>query len=964
RGTTLHVNTRTRVAEAMDSVSVSRDTLNARGQFARFDDASGRGILIGNPRVWDDQTSVSGDTLEFWSEKRVLTKVRVVGHAAMNYTGLRPGTIGEASKLTGDVAEVYFRDDQIDSLVAMGSARNEYRGQAQPGKTAEENRAEGDTITVYFKDRKIDRALVGGKASGEYRLAVPVGDTLAAQREVVRYQAPSIEYQVPQGRIVLDRSAHIAYTDLELRARKVEYDVNAQTMAAHGSPVLEEKGDEVRGKLMTYDLPSHVGTIYQAETEYEKGLYRGGTIRKADDNTLDVLNGSYTTCDLPEPHYHFASHYMKIYLKDKLVAKPVVFYVKNVPLFALPFYVFPIKPGRHSGFLFPQTEFGVNQGSGQFIRNAGYYWAPNDYFDITGAADYYQASPSWVLRGESQYKVQYMLSGDMLGSFAKDELLKTENWDFNAHHNQDLSPRTRLTASAEFISSRDYNSTTSYGRTLAERLNRFLTSSVAVSHAAEWASFNAIVDRRQDLDADVSISDPDGLGPLHGPPVGTVATLSNLTESRPNLGVSLPTRTLGSIGGLRNSQFGKALSTLYMSFDAHFMDQYDRRAYVSGSQNFYRYFYVDTVLDSTLDSTTTVAQRVEERRGLQSNIALSDSRRAFGWLNLQPSFRSSVAVYDHDQLGNEVVPAGVWSGSATASGTFYGTFNTRMGPLQGVRHVVVPSATFSFSPEFSGLTYVDSTGHQVSRFDNFDGIGVSGVRSQFLSFSLAQRLQAKVRRPQGIERLDNLLQWNIGGSYDFLYREHFQPHPLSPLSQSVLLQPPGLVNASFGFITDVYSPRPLRTLTGNTNLTFNSERRRVDPTLTALPVDQTNRQRNEVTTTQFHDAWSVSLAYSYSGGYPGIEPLWKSQQTGNLVAHYLVSPGWSVDFSASYDITQRHLLTHRFVVTRDLHCWSATFTRDFNPGSKPEYYFRISIKNQPEMFVEHGSRTSSLGGIQ
>ena len=545
----------------------------------------------------------------------------------------------------------------------------------------------------------------------------------------------------------------------------------------------------------------------------------------------------------------------------------------------------------------------------------------------------------------------------MMGSFARDELLKTENWDFNAHHNQDLSPRTRLTASAEFISSRDYNSATNvYGRTLAERLNRFLTSSVAIAHAADWASFSAIIDRRQDLDADVSIADPDGTGPLQGPPPGTQASLSNLTESRPSLGISFPTRTIGSFGPLRNTAAGKALSTLYMSFDAHFMDQFDRRAYVSGYQYFMR--------DTTLDSTTTIAQHIEDRRGFQGNFALSDSRRAFGWLNLQPSLRSSVAIYDHDELGHEVVPAGVWSASATASGTFYGTFNSRIGALQGLRHVVVPSATLSFSPEFSGLTYVDSLGQVVSRFANFDGIGVSGVKSELMSFGLNQRLQAKIKRPEGIERLDNLLQWNIGGTYDFLYKDHLLEHPLSPLTQSVLLQPPGLINASFGFVTDVYSPRPLRTLTGNTNLSFNSERRRVDPTLTTLPVDQTSRQRNQVLTPEFRDNWSLSLAYSYSGGYPSIEPVWQSQQTGNLVAHYQVSPAWSVDFSASYDITQKRLLTHRFAISRDLHCWSATFTRDFNPGSEPEYYFRISIKNQPEMFVEHGSRTSSLGGIQ
>src|SRR5438876_3668218 len=56
RGTTLRLNTDTRVAEALDSVTVERDTLRARGDYALFDDRAGRGWLLGHPRVWDDQT--------------------------------------------------------------------------------------------------------------------------------------------------------------------------------------------------------------------------------------------------------------------------------------------------------------------------------------------------------------------------------------------------------------------------------------------------------------------------------------------------------------------------------------------------------------------------------------------------------------------------------------------------------------------------------------------------------------------------------------------------------------------------------------------------------------------------------------------------------------------------------------------------------------------------------------------
>ena len=168
-----------------------------------------------------------------------------------------------------------------------------------------------------------------------------------------------------------------------------------------------------------------MGTIYDAQTNYEKGLYLGQRIRKVGENELDVMNGTYTTCSAAKPHYRFSSHWMKIFLKDKLVAKPVVFYLGNVPLLALPFWVFPVKPGRHSGFLFPQFEFGLSNSAGQFIRNAGYYWAPNDYMDFTAAGDYYQAEPSWVLRGEGEYRLLYRLDGSFRGTFARNESLTT-----------------------------------------------------------------------------------------------------------------------------------------------------------------------------------------------------------------------------------------------------------------------------------------------------------------------------------------------------------------------------------------------------------------------------------------------------------------------------------------------------------------------------------------------------------
>ena len=945
RAVQLRVNTETRVAEAIDSVRVMRDTLQAVADHAVFDDRAGHGWLTGHPRLWDNETTVTGDSIEVQAVERVIKRVVVRPRAVMEYHGARSGSLGEASRLTGDRVEVFLTRDAIDSLVAIGNARNEYQGLPHAGLTSERNLASGDTITVFFRERKIDRARVEGGATGEYQLAVAAKDTVAARKERVAYDARRIEFVVSRSRIVLDRDAHLTYQDLELRSRRVQYDVDRQTLVAEGNPQLLERGSKVEGWMMTYDLESRVGTIYEAETAYERGLYHGERIRKSAENELDVMNGVYSTCNLAEPHYHFAAHWMKIYLKDKLVAKPVVFYVRNVPLLALPFWVFPIKPGRHSGFMFPQFELGFNNQAGQFLRNAGYYWAPNDYMDFTLTGDYYQAEPSWKLRGESYYKLLYAFDGNVSGTYVKNERTRATDWDFSADHSQDLSPRTRLVARAQFVSSSTYSGSSLYGNTLAERLNRFLTSSLSISHNADWASFSAVVDRRQDIDADLSIADPDGAGPLHGPAAGTQASLNNLSQSEPSFALSFPTRTLGALALLHDSPLQKPLSTVYLSLSTRYLSQRERRAYVV--QNSPGVGVADTIV---------VGQNLSVRRALAANTSMSDSRRLFGWLNLAPRVSANMVVWDYDLLGHKAVPSGTWNAGASMSSSFYGSFHPRLGPLAGLRHVVVPSVSMTYSPEFPGLTYTDASGYRRSRFQSFDGMSVSGFKSERLDFSLDQRLQAKLRRGEEVLRLDNLLSWFMSSSYNVLYREQGQKHGLSAIGSSLLLQPPGVVNANVNWVTDPYESRPLRSLGYNVNLTLSSAGRTNAPP--DLPVDRTTRGVDLTP----QDSWSIGVAYSYAGGYAG--PEWTSQKTANFVGRSQLTPSWGFEYSTNYDLTRREFGTQRFGLTRDLHCWTASFTRTFSLGGEAEYYFKLSVKDQRELFIERGSRAGSIGGIQ
>src|SRR5262249_36322002 len=160
--------------------------------------------------------------------------------------------------------------------------------------------------------------------------------------------------------------------------------------------------------------------------------------------------------------------------------------------------------------------------------------------------------------------------------------------------------------------------------------------------------------------------------------------------------------------------------------------------------------------------------------------------------------------------GHAVVPAASWSAGVTTSSTFYGLFRPNWGPITGIRHVVFPSASFSYSPEIARNTITDANGSSLPRFSPVGGIGVSSFKQSFLTFGLDQRLQVKLKEGDKVTRLDNLVSMSLRSSYNFLWKEQHALHPFSPIGGTMAIQPPGALSLTANFTTDPYSERPLR----------------------------------------------------------------------------------------------------------------------------------------------------------
>src|SRR6185295_7619274 len=336
------------------------------------------------------------------------------------------------------------------------AAQSRYWPSAADSVQGGRNVSEGDTIFVYFEDGRPARAVVRGKSEGVYYLAAEGDTSRAAASEVVKYRGAEIDYDVNRGTVDIVSSGDVTYKEMHLTASKVTFDSKTNRMRAEGDPVLVDGKDRITGETMTYELNTRQGTVYEGRTTYDRGFIHGEQVRKVSENVLDVVNGTYSTCDLLETHYHFQSSKMKVYLQDKVIARPVVFYVKRIPVLALPFYIFPIKPGRHSGFQLPQVDFGSSTTGGKFVRNLGYYWAINDYMDATAWFDYYQQQ-SWVAHGQYRYHKRYGYQGQLSTSY-EDRFAESgsNRWDLIGRHYQTLGSNFALTAQADLTNSSDF----------------------------------------------------------------------------------------------------------------------------------------------------------------------------------------------------------------------------------------------------------------------------------------------------------------------------------------------------------------------------------------------------------------------------------------------------------------------------------------------------------------------------
>jgi lipopolysaccharide assembly outer membrane protein LptD (OstA) len=959
RSTSMTYDVREKVGWLSGDVEIDDGARRATGDSSIVYAEDDRMVLFGSPRMVDEYNDVTGDTIVMTAdpdEERV-REVRVIGRARAVHT-VKPDSLGRTtppSVLEGDQAYLVFDDDVAERAVVIGQARSVYYSEPGDSLSGAHNEVSGDSIIVGLREGDLAWVSVQGGAEGVYyhpveqkdsleiaedsvavedtvalvadTLAVPpdslTADTTAAPVDTIRYRAERIDYADSTETFTMYTGGRIEYKQFSLSADLIEYAIREQTVSAWGSydpvdstlvntPVMRDGTQQIVGQRLSYNIETRRGRVVAARTEFEQAYYKGTDIRRLDERTYVITGGMFTTCDHPEPHYHFASSTIKVIERDRAIARPIVFYVGRVPLAYAPYFVFSIVPGRHSGFL-PFDVGSFERADERYVRNFGYYWAASEYWDLTGRFDFYEKS-GYRTSLEGRYGLRYILSGAALFEFKSEKrevsgVSRTKRyWKLQYNHRHDVDPTVQIASSGSIYSSTDYAESELSDRD--EQLTREIRSQGSITKRWEGRQTTLVLsfDHTRRITDDVTIfrvpsarfssgsiepfpydpgDDPDDEEPprrfYHNLRLGLSSNAVNYGSHSPT--VRTDARAVGHA------------ASMSMPMDVWYL---------------------------TVNPTLNYREAWYDRHNVPDTAAASGYSTERGWV-FQRTFSTGVSV----------------------STTLYGLFPVKVGPLLGLRHVVSPSVGFSYAPRFAGQ----------ERFPSVPGISASQGRARSMTFSLGNVFQAKYASGEDERRVE-LLSVRSSLSRNFLAEQRKWSNVQTSARSSALRFL--LVDASLTH--DLYDPVTGELRPFNPLLTSFSTNARLDLSSGGAGVSRYATRyvyAGDTTDAEVPDermAWELRLSYGFS------ESRFYDTQTGELANRTrrqfvemdidaMITPLWELGWRGRYDMVQKRLTEQSYSLARDLHCWQATV--EWSPsGFQTGWYVRVFVKVLPEIKVE------------
>ncbi len=798
-------------------------------------------------------------------------------------------------------------------------------------------------------------------------LATPItrSDTLRMSKDKldhpVTYQArDSIVYDAKHKQLFLHTQAEIAYDELHVKADFIEYNQDSTLLHAlalpHDAkdsiekPKIQQGQESSTFSSLQYNFHSKRALIENAYSQYGEGFIFSKQVKRNNDNAISGLHNVYTTCNDEHPHFGIAARKIKIVPNQVAVTGPANLVIEDIPTpLYLPFGMFPLQKGQRSGFKLPTYNMSEQLGFG--LRELGYYFALNDHADLLLNTDIY-AYGSYRVGFISNYLYRYRFNGGLSFNYAFTKIGEpyelnsrrfagySINWNHSLHPN--VLPGSSFTANVNIVNNRSYQAYNTYDA--SKYLNNIYTSNI--SYSKSWP----------------------------GKPFNLTAALRHQQNTQThNVAVTLPDVAF-SMSQVFPFQFRKDIvkPRWYEKIGASYQFS------ASNSINFN-------------DSTFRISEvRLRDfQNGFKHTIPISAGYTLLKYVNLTASVNYTERWYTKrdirqynfteqrlDTLHNDGFYAThYFETGANLSTRIYGIRLFQKGLIRGIRHVITPSVSVNYHPDFgSGIaqyyynTFIDSN-YNKARYSYYDA-GIYGVPPDGtfggLNFSLGNTLQMKVRNRKdtlsGVRKISLIDGLDMGGSYNFV-ADSFKLSNIAVRYRTTLVEN---INLSGSILYDPYAfdkstgKRMKETEWATTGRLMRF--RTADLAIRAhLPLKKSNTALNKAndaqkdalrtTYTQFADfniPWNLDLNYGFSLSKNYLSASKKDtlifDQNLNFSGDVNLTPKWKIGLSSGYDFKLKKMTYTSFTIYRDLHCWEMRL--NLIPfGLLKSYNFTLNVKS-------------------
>jgi hypothetical protein len=748
-------------------------------------------------------------------------------------------------------------------------------------------------------------------------------------------------------KILMYNNAQVKYKDIELKAAYIELNRDSNLIYAvgkpdstgtiTGKPVFKQGEQEFEADEVHYNFKTKKGIVTGVVTEQEGGFVHSGRTKLINDSTYCLRNGKYTTCDAEHPHFWLEMTKAKVLSNKKIVTGPAYLVIEDLPLYFvfIPFGFFPNSPKYSSGFLMPSYGDEINRGF--FLRDFGYYFAVNDYFDASVKGDLYSKG-SRGIKLHTNYRLRYKFNGSFDLKYYKNVFgdkglpdYKTQN-DFAItwSHSMDskASPSQTFSASVNF-------STSSFDQNNSYTTENYLTNTKqsSISYAKRWEN--------------------------------SPFTLS---------------------GNMRHSQNSRdttiSLTLPQLTFNMSRIYPFKSKTR-SGKEKWYEKIGLSYSMDmqntiNTKENKLLNSSLVKDwQNGIKHSIPVSTSFKALKYITVSPSFNYGERWYTqqirkrYNSTTKQIEVSDTiygftrnydYSFSVGASTKIYGDF-LPLNPkskIKQIRHVMTPNISFNLKPDFGNpsfgmyenIEYFDERGYPVSyRYPYHEGSiygTASSGRSGSIGFGVNNTLEMKMVNTkdtvsnEAFTKVKILDQLSINGSYN-LAADSLN---LSNINITARTKVAG-VDLNFGAILDPYAMQDghlinqfqfskngqLARLT-SANMSFGLSFRSKEGKEKEKEEEKlTPEQRNEADMLKirqktgdipeyadFSVPWDLSANYSFRYNKP--DPFKSSiiTQTVDFNGNISMTKQWKIGFSSGLDVQKLQVTFTQFNIFRDLHC--------------------------------------------